>query len=52
MGLSAVIIQDLRAKRIKDYDFNWDRMLADHGDTGPYLQYAHVRMASIERKCR
>jgi len=26
-------------------------MLAEHGDTGPYLQYAHVRMASIERKC-
>ena len=51
VGLSAVIVQDLRAKRIKDYDFDWERMLAEHGDTGPYLQYAHVRMASIERKC-
>lgn len=51
VGLSAVIIQDLRAKRIKDYDFDWDRMLAEHGDTGPYIQYAHVRMASIERQC-
>mmetsp|Transcript_24614 Transcript_24614/g.38369 ORF Transcript_24614/g.38369 Transcript_24614/m.38369 type:complete len:644 (-) Transcript_24614:169-2100(-) len=51
VGLSAVFIQDLKAKRVKDYEFSWDRMLAEHGDTGPYIQYAHVRMASIERKC-
>lgn len=25
-------------------------MLSFEGDTGPYLQYAHVRLASIERK--
>jgi arginyl-tRNA synthetase len=51
VGLSAVFIQDLKAKRVKDYEFSWDRMLAEHGDTGPYIQYAHVRLASIERKC-
>ena len=36
--------------RINNYTFNWDRMLSFEGDTGPYLQYAHVRLASIERK--
>lgn len=25
-------------------------MLSFEGDTGPYLQYAHVRLASVERK--
>jgi arginyl-tRNA synthetase len=25
-------------------------MLSFEGDTGPYLQYAHVRLSSIERK--
>jgi arginyl-tRNA synthetase len=26
-------------------------MLSFEGDTGPYLQYAHARLCSIERKC-
>lgn len=30
--------------------FNWDRMFSFEGGTGPYLQYAHARLASIERK--
>ena len=33
--------------RINDYEFKWDRMLSFEGDTGPYLQYAHTRLASI-----
>jgi arginyl-tRNA synthetase len=50
VGMSAVIVQDLKAKRHKDYTFDWNRMLQSIGDTGPYLQYAHVRIASIMRK--
>jgi len=50
VGLSAVLIQDMSARRIKDYDFNWDRMTSFEGDTGPYLQFAHSRVCSIERK--
>ncbi|PSS37508.1 hypothetical protein PHLCEN_2v715 [Hermanssonia centrifuga] len=50
IGISAVKIQDMAAKRINNYTFNWDRMLSFEGDTGPYLQYAHVRLASIGRK--
>jgi arginyl-tRNA synthetase len=30
--------------------FDWDRMLAAEGRTGPYLQYAHARIQSIFRK--
>jgi len=50
IGITGVKIQDMAAKRINNYTFNWDRMKSFEGDTGPYLQYAHVRLASIERK--
>jgi len=50
IGITAIKIQDMSAKRINNYTFNWSRMLSFEGDTGPYLQYAHVRLASIERK--
>ncbi|KAL4251407.1 class-I aminoacyl-tRNA synthetase family protein [Abortiporus biennis] len=50
VGITGIKIQDMAAKRINNYTFNWDRMLSFEGDTGPYLQYAHVRLASIERK--
>jgi arginyl-tRNA synthetase len=41
---------DLSTDRIKDYVFDWDRMLAFEGNTAPYLQYAHVRICSIFRR--
>jgi len=37
VGLAAIKIQDMAAKRINDYTFNWDRMMSFEGDTGPYL---------------
>lgn len=49
VGLSAVMIQDMQSKRINDYTFDWKRMLSFEGDTGPYLQYAHSRLCSVER---
>uniref|UniRef100_A0A060T6X7 arginine--tRNA ligase n=1 Tax=Blastobotrys adeninivorans TaxID=409370 RepID=A0A060T6X7_BLAAD len=50
VGMSAVMIQDMQAKRINNYKFDWKRMLSFEGDTGPYLQYAHSRLRSMERK--
>ncbi|KIJ45253.1 hypothetical protein M422DRAFT_251433 [Sphaerobolus stellatus SS14] len=50
IGITAIKIQDMAAKRINSYQFNWDRMKSFEGDTGPYLQYAHVRLASMARK--
>ncbi|KAF7330391.1 Arginyl-tRNA synthetase [Mycena venus] len=50
IGITGVKIQDMAAKRINNYTFNWDRMKSFEGDTGPYLQYAHVRMSSLSRK--
>ncbi|KAK0543581.1 arginyl-tRNA synthetase [Tilletia horrida] len=50
VGMTAVKIQDMQAKRINNYEFKWERMLSFKGDTGPYLQYNHVRLCSVERK--
>ncbi|GAA5905592.1 hypothetical protein JCM6882_008722 [Rhodosporidiobolus microsporus] len=50
LGITAVKIQDMAAKRINNYEFKWERMTSFEGDTGPYLQYAHVRLSSVERK--
>lgn len=50
VGISAVMIQDMSAKRINNYEFAWDRMTSFEGDTGPYMQYAHSRLCSIQRK--
>jgi arginyl-tRNA synthetase len=52
VGIGAIKYADLSSDRIKDYIFDWDRMLAFEGNTGPYLQYAHARIASIQRKAR
>jgi len=50
VGIGAVKYADLSTDRVKDYVFDWDRMLAFDGNTGPYLQYAHARICSIFRK--
>ena len=42
--------QDLYNNRIKDIDFTWDRALNFEGETGPYVQYTHVRCCSALRK--
>lgn len=50
VGIGAVKYADLSSDRLKDYTFDWDRMLAFDGNTAPYLQYAHARIRSIFRK--
>ena len=50
VGIGALKYADLSIDRIKDYMFDWDRMLAFEGNTGPYLQYAHARICSIFRR--
>ncbi|KAJ6482894.1 arginyl-tRNA synthetase [Mycena vitilis] len=50
IGMTCVKIQDMQAKRINSYVFDLERMTSFEGDTGAYLQYAHTRLCSIERK--
>lgn len=82
LGRSAVVVQDLKSRRIKDYTFDQERMLyhqgsrpvpilglqlwpthhivdstthvillyfsAVPGDTGPFLQYTHARLITLQ----
>jgi arginyl-tRNA synthetase len=50
VAMGALKYFDLSFQRERDYVFDWDRMLAFDGNTGPYLQYAVTRIHSIFRK--
>jgi arginyl-tRNA synthetase len=50
VGVGAIKYADLAGDRRCDYVFDWDRMLASTGNTGPYLQYAVARIRSIFRQ--
>ena len=50
VGIGAIVFNDLKNRRIKDVDFDWDQVLTFEGETGPYLQYTHTRLSSILEK--
>jgi arginyl-tRNA synthetase len=50
VGIGAVKYADLSNDLGRDYVFAVDRMVAMDGNTGPYLQYAHARLASLLAK--
>ncbi|RGA00867.1 arginine--tRNA ligase [Microbispora triticiradicis] len=49
VGMGAVKYADLSVSHDSEYVFDFDRMLALTGNTGPYLQYATARIRSIFR---
>ena len=50
VGVAALKFGDLINNRASDYLFDLDRFSSFEGKTGPYLQYAAVRIKSILRK--
>jgi arginyl-tRNA synthetase len=50
IGLAALKFADLSNPRTSDYIFDLDRFIAFEGKTGPYLQYASVRVRSVLKK--
>ncbi len=50
VGIAAIKFADLSNHRTTDYIFDLDRFSRFEGKTGPYLQYATVRIQSILRK--
>lgn len=50
VGIGAVVFNELSNNRIKDYVFDWDKVLNFEGETGPYVQYTHARACSVLRK--
>jgi arginyl-tRNA synthetase len=47
IGIGAVKFADLSGDRLSGYVFDVDRLVAFEGRTGPYLQYACVRLRSL-----
>ena len=50
VGVGAVVFNDLKSGRTNDVKFRFEDALRFDGETGPYLQFAHARLCSIERK--
>ncbi len=50
VGVAAIKFADLMNNRISNYIFDLERFTRFEGKTGPYLQYAAVRIQSILRK--
>ena len=50
IGVGTHVFDDLKNRRLIDVKFNWEQALSFDGDTGPYVQNAHVRLCSIQRK--
>ncbi len=50
VGLGAVRFGDLSNDRIKNIEFDWDKVLDFSGETAAYIQYSHARICSILRK--
>ncbi len=52
VGIAAIKFADLSNHRTSDYIFDLQRFTRFEGKTGPYLQYAAVRIQSILRKAK
>jgi arginyl-tRNA synthetase len=52
VGIAAIKFADLTNHRTSDYIFDLARFTRFEGKTGPYLQYAAVRIQSILRKAK
>ncbi len=50
IGLGAVRFGDLSNDRIKDIEFDWNKVMDFTGETASYVQYSHARICSILKK--
>jgi arginyl-tRNA synthetase len=50
VGIGALKWNDLKRDPKHAIVFNWDELLSMEGNSGPYLQYTHARLASVLNK--
>jgi len=50
VGVGAVVFNDLKNSRLNDVKFKFEDAMNMQGFTGPYVQFTHARLCSIERK--
>lgn len=51
LGVSALIVHDLSNRRVREYQFDWDKALKLNGNTGISLQYTHARLSNLRKNC-
>ncbi|CAL7948259.1 unnamed protein product [Xylocopa violacea] len=51
LGVSSVIVHNLKQNRMNNCVFDWNSVLDMKGDTGIKLQYVHCRLCSLEEIC-
>ena len=47
LGCTAVLINDMKKRRQKGYDFTWKNALQSTGESGIKLQYSHARLHNL-----
>src|SRR5206468_12783383 len=52
VGTGAVVFANLASQRDKDVAFEWDRVTALQGDSGPYIQYSRSEEHTSELQSR
>jgi arginyl-tRNA synthetase len=50
LGTSAIVVNDLKQRRQRDYEFDWNKILQVNGDTGIKFQYTHCRLFSLQQQ--
>lgn len=50
LAISTLLVMDFTARRVKGYEFDIEKRARNTSGTGPYLQYAHCRLKSIEAR--
>jgi arginyl-tRNA synthetase len=52
IAVGALVFSEMKNRRQNDIRFEWEQALSFEGDSGPYVQNAHVRLCSILRKAK
>lgn len=47
LGISAVLINDLKLKKTQNYQFDWEVALQNSGNSGIKMQYTHCRLSNL-----
>lgn len=50
LGISSILVNDMKAPMTKNYTFDWHEVLAREGNTGTSLQYTHSTLVSLEKE--
>lgn len=48
LGISCLIVNDFKRRRVSNYEFDWQQTMDQRGDSGISLQYAHSRLCNLK----